>query len=84
MVLVAAYELKLIILPNWQSEAGLIYGVIGICISVSEEGESAFSEFERDLAAVMPKIEFLASQNTASRDGAQVRLDLASELKATQ
>jgi hypothetical protein len=78
MVLVAAYELKLIVLPNWQSEFGLIYRVIGI--GFGEDGEDAFAAFERNLTAIIPKIELLARRGTALRDEAQVRLDVASEL----
>lgn len=72
MTLIAAYELKLRILPEWQSEAALLYSLTSIC---SENGGRSF---ERDLAALMPKIKSLAKRGTALRP-AKVPLYLSKE-----
>jgi|SRR6516164_11158249 hypothetical protein len=86
MVLVAAHELSLRILPGWQSKSGLLYRTIAIGIHEDDKnGDNAFAAFEKDLAAVMPKIESLAKRGTASRselytsERPQV-LDIAEEL----
>ena len=75
MTLVAAYELKLRILPEWQTEFALLYRVAGLGLDVDD----GFAEFERNLAAIMPKIVSLANRGTALRSGEQWPLDLAAE-----
>lgn len=70
-VLVAAYELHLLILPAWQSEPGLLYRVAG------EMSDELFASFERDLAGVMPKIASLAGRSEARRISNAPMLDLA-------
>ena len=77
VILVAAYELKLRILPEWQSTSGLLYRVAGLGLDVEEEGNGGCAQFERDLAAVMPKIESLAKRGTALRSLEQGLLILA-------
>lgn len=81
MVLVAALELNLRILPQWQSEAGLLYRVGAIGLNEDNENwDRIFAEFESDLAAVRPKIESLAKRRTASRSAEPlVPLDIARE-----
>ena len=79
MILVAAYELELHILPQWQTEGMLLYRVIGLSFDVDEDGGGGFAAFERDLAAAMPKIESLAKQGTALRGREQQPLNLAKE-----
>jgi hypothetical protein len=79
MILVAAYELKLCILPEWQSKSGLLYRVAGLGLDVDEEGNGGCAQFERDLAAAMPKIALLARRGTALRSLEQGLLILAEE-----
>jgi hypothetical protein len=63
MVLVVAFELKLRILPEWQSEIGLLYRVAGLGL----DQDDSFEQFDRDLAAVLPKIQWLADQRKSPR-----------------
>jgi hypothetical protein len=72
MTLVAAYELKLTIVPEWQSESGLLYRVAGLGL----DEDDGFAEFERDLTAVMPKIEMLAKRGNAPRNISHPQLPL--------
>jgi hypothetical protein len=76
MILVAAYELELHILPLWQTEGMLLYRVIGLSFDVDDDEGGGFAAFERDLASAMPKIESLARQGTALRGGGQRPLKL--------
>lgn len=71
MVLVAAHELHLRILPGWQSQSGLLYRVAG------QMSDELFAEFEQDLAAALPKISSLAELDNAPRARNETILDLS-------
>ncbi len=77
MVLFGAHELSLSILPKWQSLGSKPYPVIPRGL----ESDETFAAFERDLNAIIPKIELLAKRGTAPRSGlhTDTRLDLAKE-----
>lgn len=79
MILVAAHELQLRILPKWQSEFGLLYHVAGLGLGGDKNGKGV-AAFERDLAAVTPKIKELAKRGTATWDDTVGPLDLGKDL----
>ena len=70
-VLVAAHELKLLILPEWQSQSVMLYR------AADQISDESFADFEQELAVVLPKISSLAKLDKAPRAPNENILDLS-------
>ena len=79
MVLLAAHELELLILPDWQSVEGLLHHIAVLSSGLDGDEKQRFS-FLEELEEKLPKIALLAKRGTELRRRPYKPLNLDEEL----